>query len=86
MIYTEKYQSVLQNMKIVTRTLRSLANKLHILAQQVNIFGINQFTDILPLTMYNYLEMRCNICLFQNPERKIMLSVMTVLIITVLYI
>jgi hypothetical protein len=44
MIDTEKYQSVLQNMKIVIRSLRSLANKLHIVAQQANIFGINQFT------------------------------------------
>ena len=41
--------------------------------------------DILPLTVYNYLEMQCNICLFQNPERKIKLSDKTVLIITVLY-
>jgi hypothetical protein len=44
MIDTEKYQSVLQNMKIVIRSLRSLANKLHIVAQQANIFGINQIT------------------------------------------
>ena len=44
MIDTETYQSVQQNMKIVTRSLRLLANKLHIVAQQANIFGINQFT------------------------------------------
>jgi hypothetical protein len=38
MIDTEKYQPARQNMKIVTR---SLANKLHILARQADIFGIN---------------------------------------------
>jgi hypothetical protein len=32
-------------MKFVTRSLRSLANKLHILARQADIFGINQFTS-----------------------------------------
>jgi hypothetical protein len=30
--------------------------------------------DILPLAVNNYLEMRCNICLFQNPERNIEFS------------
>ena len=35
---------------------------------------VSRSHDILPLTVYNYLEMRCNICLFQNPERKIKLS------------
>jgi hypothetical protein len=45
MIDTEKYQPPRQNMKFVTRLLRSLANKLHILAQQADIFGINQFTS-----------------------------------------
>jgi hypothetical protein len=45
MIDTEKYQPALQNMKIVTRSLRSLANKLHFLARQADIFGINQFTS-----------------------------------------
>jgi hypothetical protein len=44
MIDTEKYQPARQNMKFVTRLLRSLANKLHILAQQADIFDINQFT------------------------------------------
>ena len=47
---------------------------------------VSRAHDILPLTVYNYLEMRCNICLFQNPERKIKLSDNIVLIITVLYI
>jgi hypothetical protein len=32
MIDTEKYQPARQNMKFVTRSLRSLATKLHILA------------------------------------------------------
>jgi hypothetical protein len=44
MIDTEKYQSARQNMWFVIRSLCSLANKLHILAQQADIFGINQFT------------------------------------------
>ena len=43
MIDTEKYQPARQNMKFVTRSLRSLANKLHVLARQANIFGISQF-------------------------------------------
>jgi hypothetical protein len=43
MIDTEKYQPSRQNMKFVTRSLRSLANKLHILAWQADIFGIIQF-------------------------------------------
>jgi hypothetical protein len=42
---TEKYQPARQNMKLVTRSLRSLATKLHILARQADIFGINQFTS-----------------------------------------
>jgi hypothetical protein len=45
MIYTEKYQPARQNMKLVTRSFRSLATKLHILAWQADIFGINQFTS-----------------------------------------
>jgi hypothetical protein len=44
MIDTEKYQPAQQKMKFVTRSLRSLANKLHIPSQQADIFGINQFT------------------------------------------
>jgi hypothetical protein len=46
MIDNEKYQPARQNMKFVSRSLRSLANKLHILTQQadIDIFGINQFT------------------------------------------
>jgi hypothetical protein len=43
MIDTEKYQPARQNMKYVTRSLRSLDNKLHILARLAGIFGINQF-------------------------------------------
>ena len=46
---------------------------------------VSRSHDILLLTVSNYLEMRCNICLFQNPERKIKLSDKTVLIISVLY-
>jgi hypothetical protein len=45
MIDTEKYQPPRKNMKLVTRSLRSLTNKLHILARQADIFGINQFTS-----------------------------------------
>jgi hypothetical protein len=45
MIDTERYQLVGQNIKFVTRSLRSLASKLHILARQADIFGINQFTS-----------------------------------------
>jgi hypothetical protein len=45
MIDTEKYQPAPQNMKFVTRSLRSLATKLHILARQADISGINQFTS-----------------------------------------
>jgi hypothetical protein len=45
MIDTEKHQPARQNMKFVTRSLRSLDNKLHILAWQADIFGINQFTS-----------------------------------------
>jgi hypothetical protein len=45
MIDTEKYQPARQNLKFVTPSLRSLANKLHILARQADIFGVNQFTS-----------------------------------------
>jgi hypothetical protein len=45
MIDAEKYQLARQNMKFVTRSFLSLANKLHILARQADIFGINQFTS-----------------------------------------
>jgi hypothetical protein len=45
MIDTERYQLVGQNIKFVTRSLRSLASKLHILARQADIFGINQFSS-----------------------------------------
>jgi hypothetical protein len=45
MIDTEKYQPARQNMKLVTRSPRSLATKLHILARQADIFGINEFTS-----------------------------------------
>jgi hypothetical protein len=40
--------------------------------------------DILRLTVHTYLEMRCSICPFQNPENKIKYG-MTALIIIVLY-
>jgi hypothetical protein len=43
LIDTEKYQPARHNMKFVTRSLSSLAKKLHILAWQADIFGINQF-------------------------------------------
>ena len=42
---TEKYQPARQNTKFVTRSPRSLDNKLDILARHANIFGINQFTS-----------------------------------------
>jgi hypothetical protein len=45
MIDTENYQPARQNMKLGTRSHRSLATKLHILARQADIFGINQFTS-----------------------------------------
>jgi hypothetical protein len=45
MIDTEKYQPARQNMKFVTRSLHSLANKLHIMAQQADMFGIDQCTS-----------------------------------------
>jgi hypothetical protein len=45
MIDTEIYQPARQHKKFVIRSLRSLATKLHILAQQADIFGINQFTS-----------------------------------------
>jgi hypothetical protein len=43
MIDTENYQSARQNMKLVTRSLRSLTTKLHILALQADIIAIIQF-------------------------------------------
>jgi acyl-CoA hydrolase len=45
MIDTEKYQPARQNMKLVTSSPCSLANKPQILARQADIFGINQFTS-----------------------------------------
>jgi hypothetical protein len=45
MIDAEKYQPARQNMKFVTRALRSLATKLQILVRQADIFSINQFTS-----------------------------------------
>jgi hypothetical protein len=44
MIDTKQYRPARQNMIFVTRSLRSLANNLHILAQQADICGINQLT------------------------------------------
>jgi hypothetical protein len=52
MIDTEKYQPARQNMKFVTRSLRSLATKLHILARQADIFGINQM--VYDITKHKY--------------------------------
>jgi hypothetical protein len=46
MIDTEKYQPARQNMKFVTRSLRSLATKLHILARQADIFGIQKKNNV----------------------------------------
>jgi hypothetical protein len=45
MIDSKKYQPARQKMKIVARSVRSLGNKLHILAWQADIFGINQVTS-----------------------------------------
>jgi hypothetical protein len=45
MIDAEKYQPGRQNMQFVTRSLRSLATKLHVLARQADIFSINQYTS-----------------------------------------
>jgi hypothetical protein len=46
MIDPEKYQPARQNMKFVTRSLRSLATKLHILARQADIsVSINSHPD-----------------------------------------
>jgi hypothetical protein len=45
MIETEKYQPARQHMRLVTRSLHSLATKLHILALHADIFSINQFTS-----------------------------------------
>jgi hypothetical protein len=43
MIDAEKYQPARQNMKLVTRSVRSLDNNLHIPARRADIFGITQF-------------------------------------------
>ena len=56
MIDSEKYQPARQNMKIVTRSLRSLANQLHILARQADIFGINQFTSRQHILIFNNIS------------------------------
>jgi hypothetical protein len=45
MIDTENDHPARQNMMFGTRSHRSLATKLHILARQAAIFGINQFTS-----------------------------------------
>jgi hypothetical protein len=67
MIDTDKYQPARQNMKLVALTLRSLTNKLHILARQADIFGIT-YTSLFvfgyvshtflhsQLLLYNLLE------------------------------
>jgi hypothetical protein len=56
MIDTEKYQPARQNMKFVARSLHSIANKLHIMGQQVDIFGINQFTHPDNIYMFGLLN------------------------------
>ena len=58
MIDTEKYQPARQNMKFVT-----LANKLHILARQADIFSINQLINIQITDTYMYTVLHIqNIC------------------------
>ena len=52
MIDTEKYQPARPNMKFVTRSLRSLATKFHILARQADIFG---YQSINIQITYTYL-------------------------------
>jgi hypothetical protein len=59
MIDTEKYQPARQNMKFVTRSLQSRATKLHILARQADIFGINQFP--LPIIFLKIFSSYINI-------------------------
>ena len=56
MIDTEKYQPARQNMKCVARSLHSIANKLHIMGQQVDMFGINQFTHPDNIYMFGLLN------------------------------
>jgi hypothetical protein len=56
MIDTGKYQPARQNMKFVARSLHSIANKLHIMAQQVDIFDINQFTHPDNIYMFGLLN------------------------------
>ena len=56
MIETEKYQPARQNMKCVARLLNSIANKLHTMAQQADIFGINQFTHPDNIYMFGLLN------------------------------
>ena len=56
MIDTEKYQPARQNMKFVAHSLHSIANKLHIMAQQVDIFDINQFTHPDNIYMFGLLN------------------------------
>jgi hypothetical protein len=59
MIDTEKYRPARQNMKFVTRSLCSLATKLHILARQADIFGINQFTSRHQSRQFTGLVYQC---------------------------
>ena len=58
MIDADKYHHARQNMNFVTRSLHSLANKLHIMAQQADIFGINQCTSI-NIYLYHCIEEVC---------------------------
>ena len=43
-------------MKFLARSLHSIANKLHIVAQQVGIFDINQFTHPDNIYMFGLLN------------------------------
>ena len=45
-------------MKLVTRSLCSLANKLHILTRQADIFGINQFTSNIYISIRTKSHLR----------------------------
>jgi hypothetical protein len=58
MIDTEKYHPVRQDMQFVTRSLHSLDNKLHIMVQQTDIFGINQCTSN-NIYLYHCIEDVC---------------------------
>ena len=70
MIDTKKYRPARQNMMFVTSSLRSLANKLHILAQQADICGINQLTlrKHICIMLSNVILSggRCTVCIIET--------------------